>query len=54
MAQAREGYLQVHRHWLEQQARFQRCEGLQVTTEKPQAGFPARGFLVREGAFSWI
>lgn len=33
MAQAREGYLQVHRHWLEQQARFQRCEGLQVTTE---------------------
>src|SRR5471032_3041954 len=33
MAQAREGYLQVHRHWLEQQARFQRCVGLQVTTE---------------------
>lgn len=33
MAQAREGYLQVHRHWLEQQARFQRCAGLQVTTE---------------------
>jgi universal stress protein E len=33
MAQAREGYLQVHRHWLEQQARFQRCIGLQVTTE---------------------
>lgn len=33
MAQAREGYLQVHRHWLEQQARFQRCTGLQVTTE---------------------
>jgi universal stress protein E len=33
MAQAREGYLQVHRHWLEQQARFQRCEGVQVTTE---------------------
>ncbi|MET0845772.1 MAG: universal stress protein [Pseudomonas sp.] len=33
MAQAREGYLQVHRHWLEQQARFQRCSGLQVTTE---------------------
>lgn len=33
MAQAREGYLQVHRHWLEQQARLQRCEGLQVTTE---------------------
>lgn len=33
MAQAREGYLQVHRHWLEQQARFQRCGGLQVTTE---------------------
>jgi universal stress protein E len=33
MAQAREGYLQVHRHWLEQQAQFQRCIGLQVTTE---------------------
>ncbi|AWM92804.1 universal stress protein UspA [Pseudomonas sp. 31-12] len=33
MAQAREGYLQVHRHWLEQQARFQRCSGLQVTSE---------------------
>ena len=33
MAQAREGYLQVHRHWLEQQARFQRCVGMQVTTE---------------------
>lgn len=33
MAQAREGYLQVHRNWLEQQARFQRCIGMQVTTE---------------------
>lgn len=33
MAQAREGYLQVHRQWLEQQARFQRCEGVQVSTE---------------------
>ncbi len=33
MAQAREGYLQVHRHWLEQQARFYRCAGLQVSTE---------------------
>lgn len=33
MAQAREGYLQVHRHWLEQQARFGQCKGLQVTTE---------------------
>jgi universal stress protein E len=33
MVQAREGYLQVHRHWLEQQARFKRCIGLQVTTE---------------------
>ncbi len=33
MAQAREGYLQVHRHWLEQQARFHRCIGMQVTTE---------------------
>ncbi|MCF4998421.1 universal stress protein UspA [Pseudomonas syringae] len=33
MAQAREGYLQVHRHWLEQQARFQRPTGMQVTTE---------------------
>ncbi|PMY36569.1 universal stress protein UspA [Pseudomonas sp. GW456-L14] len=33
MSQAREGYLQVHRHWLEQQARFQRSEGLRVTTE---------------------
>lgn len=27
MAQAREGYLQVHRHWLEQQVRFQRRGG---------------------------
>ncbi|NUU36906.1 universal stress protein [Pseudomonas sp. C2B4] len=33
MARAREGYLQVHRHWLEQQARFHRCVGMQVTTE---------------------
>jgi universal stress protein E len=33
MAQAREGYLQVHRQWLEQQARFHRCVGLPVTTE---------------------
>lgn len=33
MAQAREGYLQVHRHWLEQQARFERGSGEQVTTE---------------------
>jgi universal stress protein E len=33
MAQAREGYLQVHRQWLEQQARFYRCGGMQVTTE---------------------
>lgn len=33
MAQAREGYLQVHRHWLEQQARFYRCAGLHVSTE---------------------
>jgi universal stress protein E len=33
MAQAREGYLQVHRQWLEQQARFQRCVGRPVTTE---------------------
>jgi len=33
MAQAREGYLQVHRQWLEQQARFQRSAGAQVTTE---------------------
>ncbi|VVO83634.1 Universal stress protein E [Pseudomonas fluorescens] len=33
MAQAREGYLQVHRQWLEQQARFQRSGGMQVTTE---------------------
>lgn len=33
MAQAREGYLQVHRHWLEQQARFYRCGSLQVSTE---------------------
>lgn len=33
MAQAREGYLQVHRHWLEQQARFQCGSGLVVTTE---------------------
>ncbi|WLH38091.1 universal stress protein [Pseudomonas sp. FP2196] len=33
MAQAREGYLQMHRQWLEQQARFQRSAGVQVTTE---------------------
>lgn len=33
MAQAREGYLQVHRQWLEQQARFERGSGVQVTTE---------------------
>jgi universal stress protein E len=33
MAQAREGYLQVHRHWLEQQAQFAQHNGLQVTTE---------------------
>jgi universal stress protein E len=33
MYQAREGYLQVHRQWLEQQARLQRCTGSQVTTE---------------------
>ncbi|MEB0047533.1 MULTISPECIES: universal stress protein [unclassified Pseudomonas] len=33
IAQALEGYVQMHRHWLEQQARFQRCSGLQVTTE---------------------
>jgi universal stress protein E len=33
MSQAREGYLQVHRQWLEQQARLQRGAGSQVTTE---------------------
>lgn len=33
MAQAREGYLQMHRQWLEQQARFQRGAEVQVTTE---------------------
>lgn len=33
MAQAREGYLQNHRHWLEQQVRFQRRAGLQITCE---------------------
>ena len=33
MAQAREGYLQVHRHWLEQQVRFQRRAGLQISCE---------------------
>lgn len=33
MAQAREGYLQVHRHWLEQQVRFQRRAGLAVSCE---------------------
>lgn len=33
MTQAREGYLQVHRQWLEQQARFQRSAGLPVSTE---------------------
>ncbi|WP_095144181.1 universal stress protein [Pseudomonas sp. Irchel s3b6] len=39
MAQAREGYLQVHRHWLEQQARFERCKGGQVSTEVVWAKF---------------
>ena len=33
VAQAREGYLQIHRHWLLQQARFQRHAGLQITCE---------------------
>lgn len=33
MAQAREGYLQVHRHWLEQQARFHTGSGVQVSSE---------------------
>ncbi|QXE10339.1 MULTISPECIES: universal stress protein [Pseudomonas] len=33
MAQAREGYLQVHRHWLEQQARFHTGCGVQVSSE---------------------
>ncbi len=33
ISQAREGYLQIHRHWLEQQIRFQRRAGLQVTSE---------------------
>lgn len=33
MARAREGYLQVHRHWLEQQVRFQRRAGLAVSCE---------------------
>ncbi|TNB90560.1 universal stress protein UspA [Pseudomonas jessenii] len=33
MAQAREGYLQVHRHWLEQQARFQAGSGVQASSE---------------------
>ncbi|NMX50943.1 universal stress protein [Pseudomonas veronii] len=33
MTQAREGYLQVHRHWLEQQVRFQRRAGLAVSCE---------------------
>lgn len=33
MAQAREGYLQVHRHWLEQQMRVQRRAGLAVSCE---------------------
>jgi universal stress protein E len=33
MARAREGYLQVHRHWLEQQMRVQRRAGLAVSCE---------------------
>jgi universal stress protein E len=33
MAQAREGYLQVHRKWLEEEACFQRRTGLNVTSE---------------------
>jgi universal stress protein E len=33
MSRAREDYLQVHRQWLEQQARLQRGAGSQVTTE---------------------
>ncbi|QTH11766.1 universal stress protein [Pseudomonas corrugata] len=33
MAQAREGYLQIHRHWLEQQVRFQRRAGLEISYE---------------------
>ncbi|MBZ9783669.1 universal stress protein [Pseudomonas sp. REP124] len=33
MTLAREGYLQMHRHWLEQQARFKRCIGMRVTSE---------------------
>jgi len=33
MAQAREGYLQVHRQWLEEEACFQRRGGLEVSSE---------------------
>ncbi|WP_460136172.1 universal stress protein [Pseudomonas sp. S1_E04] len=33
MAQAREGYLQIHRHWLEQHVRFQRRAGLEISCE---------------------
>jgi universal stress protein E len=33
MAQAREGYLQMHRHWLEQQARFLAGSGVRVSSE---------------------
>ncbi|MCI0996803.1 universal stress protein [Pseudomonas corrugata] len=33
MAQAREGYLQIHRHWLEQQVRFHRRAGLEIHYE---------------------
>jgi len=33
MAQAREGYLLAHRHWLEQEARYAQKKGRQVTAE---------------------
>ncbi|EZP30941.1 universal stress protein [Pseudomonas sp. RIT288] len=33
MAQAREGYLLMHRHWLEQQARFLAGSGVRVSSE---------------------
>jgi len=33
MAELREGYLQMHRHWLEQEAEYERKNGLEVTTQ---------------------
>ncbi|KAF0866542.1 universal stress protein [Pseudomonas sp. LD120] len=45
MAQAREGYLQVHRQWLEQQASVEQANGLRVTTEVLWAKAPLQDIL---------